>query len=86
MTGDQSSIVESIQQYNDTFMPGLNMKTWSRDPKGIAHMGYNNYTLNNDMRLTYEMNEISNIDGTINIITNSYNVLRIASGIGCMMW
>ena len=84
MDGIQSTIVESIQMYKDTFMAGLNCKTWSRDPKGIAHMGYNNYTMNYDMRLKYEMS--GNVDGTIYVVTNGYNLLRIASGIGCTMW
>ena len=84
MDGIQSTIVESIQMYKDTFMAGLNCKTWSRDPKGIAHMGYNNYTMNYDMRLKYEMS--GNVDGTIYVVTNGYNLLRIASGVGCTMW
>jgi hypothetical protein len=85
MDGIQSSMLEALLHYNDSTLPGLNMKAWSRDPKGILHMGYNNYTLCHDMRLQYELNK-TDIDGDINVITNSYNLLRIASGIGCAMW
>ena len=61
------------------------MKTFARYPNQISHSGYNNFTLCHDMRLGYELN-LPNVDGTINVITDTYDLLRICSGIGCMMW
>lgn len=85
MTGAQTNLIEPLLYYNDSIAPGLNVRTWSRTPNEILHMGYNNFTLNHDMRLGYELN-LDNVDGEIVFMWTEYNLLRIASGIGCKMW
>lgn len=83
--GNISGLVVPNQYYNDSVSSGLNMVTYSRYPNEITHCGYNNYTMANDMRFNYELN-LDSADGEINIITNSYTVLKIASGIACNIW
>lgn len=83
--GKESGVVEALMHYNDSVQSGLNMKTFARYPNQVNHSGYNNFTICDDMRLDYELN-LPNVDGTINIIINTHDLLRICSGIGCMMW
>lgn len=85
MVGEQSGLVDPLLHYKDTFAPGINVRSWSRTPKEILHMGYNNYSLCHDMRLGYEMN-VDVVDGEIIIMWSEYNLLRIASGIASKMW
>lgn len=85
MNGDQSGQVSGIMFYNDSVMNGLNLKTFARYPNKINHTGYSNFTACKDMRLKYELNK-ENVDGDINIIINTHQLLRVMSGIGCAMW
>jgi hypothetical protein len=85
MSGEQTNLIEPTLYYKDSVSPGLNMRSWSRTPKSILHMGYNNFTLNKDMRMKYELN-LENVDGEIILMWTEHTLLRIASGIGCKMW
>jgi hypothetical protein len=81
--GDQSNIVESTIFLNERSIPGLNIKTFGR-PTEMSHMGSLNLSSAHDMKLEYELNCIA--DGSIVIIINTYQIIRIASGFGTSFW
>ena len=83
--GMSSGLITSLNYYNDTFQNGLNIYNYCRYPKLNTHSGSLNFKFANNINFNYELG-LDNIDGEINIIIRSYNVLRIASGIGCLSW
>ena len=86
--GIMSTLVTSLTYYRDTFPSGLNVYTFCRYPKLIKHSGSLNFkyatNINFDYSLKFKDNHSAN--GEINIIICELNVLRIASGIGCVAW
>ena len=83
--GMSSGLITSLNYYNDTFQNGLNIYNFCRYPKLNTHSGSLNFKFANNINFNYELG-LEKIDGEINIIIRSHNVLRIASGIGCLSW
>jgi len=86
--GLMSTVVTSLFTYNDFFPNGLNAYSFSRYPRSIQHTGALNFKFANNIHLDYNLGFTDNhtANGQINVVTRSYNVLRIASGIGCLSW
>ena len=85
LEGNHTGLVCASEYYKDSFTSGLNAKSYARYPKEIAHSGYNNHSLCKDMRFRYELNK-ENVEGDINIIVNSYMIVKIASGMAVPIW
>lgn len=84
MEGDRSNLIEPTLFMNKPVVNGLNMKSFSRITE-LTHMGYLNMSGAIDMRLDYEL-DMNSVDGEINIVTNTYQIIRIASGFGTALW
>jgi hypothetical protein len=86
--GIMSNLVIPTTFYKDTFSSGLNVYTFCRYPKSIQHSGSANFKFANNISFDYSINLKDNniADGEINIIICELNLLRIASGIGCLVW
>ena len=86
--GYMSNLVIPLMYYNDTFAPGLNVYTFCRNPRAITHSGSLNfkYATNIDLNYSIEFSDQHQVSGEINVIFSSFNILRIASGIGCLGW
>ena len=83
--GQHTGVLTACEYYKDSVASGLNLKPYARYPNEITHSGYNNYSLANDMRFKYELDR-TQVEGDINIITNTYIVVKIASGIAAAIW
>ena len=83
MEGDRSNLIESTLFLGEQPIPGLNIKTFGR-PTDLSHMGSLNFSSAHDMHLEYELS--GTIDGSIIIIINTYQIIRIASGFGTSFW
>ena len=83
MEGDRSNLVESSIFLNECYVPGLNIKSFGRVTE-MSHMGSLNFSNAHDMHLEYELNCPGN--GSIIMITNTYQIIRIASGFGSKLW
>ena len=85
--GQMANSIIPIAYYNQIFPAGLNVYTFSRYPKEITHSGALNFKYAKNIYFKYLIDiGDNNPDGQINIIVNELNVLRIASGIGCLSW
>jgi hypothetical protein len=84
LEGDQSNIVEPFLFTNRPSIDGLNIKSYSRITH-MTHMGYLNLSGAHNMRLEYRLSG-KVIDGDVNVILNTYQILRIASGFGTALW
>jgi hypothetical protein len=86
--GIMSSLVTPLTYYRDTFPSGLNVYTFCRYPKSIKHSGSLNFKYASNINFDYslEFKDNHTVNGEINIIICELNVLRIASGIGCVAW
>ena len=86
--GIMSSLVTPLTYYRDTFPSGLNVYTFCRNPKSIKHSGSLNFKYATNINFDYslEFKDNHRVNGEINIIICELNVLRIASGIGCVAW
>jgi hypothetical protein len=86
--GNFSNLVIPSMYYNDSLSFGLNVYNFSRYPKEITHSGSLNFKYATNVRFNYnlEFDDGHTADGEINFIFKTLNVLRIASGIGCLAW
>jgi hypothetical protein len=86
--GEFSNLVIPSAHYADSFFPGLNGYNFARYPKKITHSGSLNFKYANNIQFNYMLDfaDSHQADGEINIIFKTLNVLRIASGIGCLAW
>jgi len=86
--GKFSNLVIPSAYYIDSFIPGLNGYNFSRYPKKITHSGSLNFKYATNIQFNYWLDFVDShqADGEINIIFKTLNVLRIASGIGCLAW
>jgi hypothetical protein len=86
--GNFSNLVVPAAYYADSFFPGLNGYNFSRYPKQIAHSGSLNFKYATNIQFNYWLKfaDSHKANGEINIIFKTLNVLRIASGIGCLAW
>ena len=84
--GFLSGLVTSLKYYKDTLPSGINLYNFCREPKLNTHSGALNFKFASDIYLNYKIDPKINVNGEINLITRSHNVLRIASGIGCLSW
>ena len=86
--GIMSNLVTPLTYYRDTFPSGLNVYTFCRYPKSIKHSGSLNFKYATNINFDYslEFKDKHAVNGEINIIICELNVLRIASGIGCVAW
>ena len=86
--GNFSNLVVPAAYYMDSFIPGLNGYNFSRYPKQITHSGSLNFKYAKNIQFNYWLDFVDShqADGEINIIFKTLNVLRIASGIGCLAW
>ena len=83
-----SNLVTPLTFYKDTFSSGLNVYTFCRYPKSMLHSGSANFKFANNINFDYSIDfkDKHIVDGEINIIICELNILRIASGIGCLAW
>ncbi len=86
--GKFSNLVIPSAYYNDSLSFGLNVYNFSRYPKEITHSGALNFKNATNINFNYELefNDSHTANGEINLIFKTLNVLRIASGIGCLAW
>lgn len=86
--GNFSNLVIPSAYYGDSLSPGLNVYNFCRYPKEITHSGALNFKFATNIRFNYELefDDSHTADGEINFIVQTLNVLRIASGIGCLAW
>jgi hypothetical protein len=86
--GEMSNLCIPATYYEDTFFPGLNVYTFCRYPKKITHSGSLNFNYATNIAFDYSIKFKDNhsANGEINIIFCELNILRIASGIGCLSW
>ena len=84
MEGDRSNLLEPIIFMKKPAISGVNMKSFSRITD-LPFMGYLNMSGAHDMRLEYVLDKPI-INGDINIIVNTYQIIRIASGFGTALW
>ncbi len=86
--GEFSNLVIPSAYYGDSLPFGLNVYNFSRYPKQITHSGALNFKYATNIRFNYELefDDSHTADGEINFIFKTLNVLRIASGIGCLAW
>jgi len=85
MVGKQSGQIESTIFLNEQYIEGLNTKAFGRLTES-SHMGSLNLSSAHDMQLDYVLNSDLLVNGTINIIINTYQIIRIASGFGTSLW
>ncbi len=88
LDGNFTNLLIPSAHYADTLSFGLNVYNFSRYPKEITHSGALNFKYATNIRFNYnlEFNDGHNADGEIYFIFKTMNVLRIASGIGCLAW
>jgi hypothetical protein len=84
--GIMSGTVVGMMHYGDTFINGVNGYTFARHPKNENHSGYINFNNFNDINFKTTLGLDADIEGEIIVIINSYNVLRIASGLAATVW
>jgi len=82
---DFTSIIYPYERYKKTFQPGLNVYPFCLYPEEGMSTGYCNFTYLNNQRLEYTLKpNIEFESGTLKVLARSYNILRIASGIGAI--
>ena len=88
LEGGITNLVIPSLYYNDTVASGLNIYNFSRYPKANTHSGSLNFKFANNIKFIYLLDfaDTHQANGEINIICKTLNVLRIASGIGCLAW
>jgi hypothetical protein len=86
--GTFSNLVIPSMYYKDSLSFGLNVYNFARYPKEITHSGSLNFKYASNIKFNYklEFDDEHSADGEINFIFKTHNVLRIASGIGCLAW
>jgi hypothetical protein len=80
-----SSLVYPLFNYNHYFKNGINVYNFGLYPNDVQHSGSLNFKLVNNIFLNCQLN-LTNPNGSIYLITRSYNILRIASGFGACAW
>lgn len=83
MEGNRTELVEPTLFTKEKMVPGLNQRSFGRKTD-LTHMGSLNLSMCNDMYFHYELNQPAN--GSLFIITNTYQIIRIMSGIGTSLW
>jgi len=86
--GEMSNLCIPATYYKDTLPAGLNVYTFSRYPKELTHSGSLNFKYATNLSFDYSLKfkDDHSANGEINVIFSELNILRIASGIGCLSW
>ena len=82
--GQYFNLIQPYQHHNNSPSPGINVYSFSINPKGFQPSGSINLSRIDDIRLKLTLNKNLNYSnpGTLRIYGFSYNVLRIIDGLG----
>jgi hypothetical protein len=79
------SLVYPLQNYKYYFKYGINVYNFGLYPNDLQHSGACNFKFANNIYFKCNLKS-ETVNGTIFLITRTYNILRIASGFGCCAW
>jgi hypothetical protein len=83
LPSDFTNTIYPYERYETTFQPGLNVYPFALYPHEVTSTGYCNFTYIRDKKLRFELGEEA-IEGNLQVMARSYNILRIASGIAAI--